>query len=158
MPKFTNEDVMIVECIEPLDITGSAKDGNYVSLKNAGHVTIVINTGAWAGGTSAVTINQATAVAGTSEKALGFSVMYTNDGAATASALTSTTVGSNTFNLDTANSMYVIEIPADTLDADNDFDCIQLALASPGSNADLVSATYVLSYTSHLGDTAALSD
>jgi hypothetical protein len=158
MPKVTNEDVMIVEAIEPLNITGSAKDANYQSLKNSSHATIIINTGAWAGGTSAVTINQATAVAGTSEKALTFSDMYTNDGSTGAAVLTKTTVSSNTFNLDTANSMYVIEVAADTLDADGDFDCIQLALASPGSNADFVSATYILSGTRHLGDTAPLSD
>jgi hypothetical protein len=158
MPKVTNENVMIVEAIEPLDITGAAKDGNYISCKGASHVTIVINTGAWAGGTSAVTLNQATDVSETSEKALAFSVMYTNDGATTASALTKTTVTSNTFNLDTANSMYIIEVDMDTLDADNNFDCIQLALGTPGSNADLVSATYVMSQTRWMGDNTPLSD
>ena len=156
--RVTNENVIIVEGIEPLNITGSAKDGNYASLKHAGHVTIVIQTGAWAGGTSALTLNQATAVAGTSEKALAFSFMYTNDGAVGATALTKTAVTSNTFNLDTANSMYVIEIETDSLDIDNGFDCVQLALATPGSNNDYVSASYVLSQARFMNPSDELTD
>ena len=139
-----NQEVKIVEAIAPIDTTGAAQTANHVSLKGYDHCTIIINTGAWAGGTSAVTLQQSTVVAGTDDKALGFSYMYTNDGAATTDTLTKTTVTSNTFNLDTANSMYVIEVPAASLDTDNNFDCIELNTASPGANADLVSATYIL--------------
>lgn len=157
---LTNESVMLVEAIAPIDTTGAAQTGNMISCKNAQHVTIVINSGAWAGGTAAVTVEQATDVtdsAGTS-KAVAFSYMYTNDGAATASALTKTTVTSNTFNVDTANSMYVIEIPVDTLDVDGGYDCLQVLTASPGGNADLIQATYIMSGTRHLGDNVPLSN
>lgn len=158
MPRITNEDVMIVEAIAPIDATGSAHTGNHISMKNASHVTIIIQTGAWAAGTSAVTLQQSTVVAGTDDKALGFSWMWTNDGATGAAALTKTAVTANTFNLDTALSMYVIEIDADMLDVDNGFDCIELNLATPGANADLVSACYILSGTRYEGDTTPLSN
>lgn len=151
-----NQEVKIVEAIAPINTTGAAQTANHISLKNYDHCTIVINTGAWAGGTSAVTVQQSTVVAGTDDKSLAFTEYYTNDGAATTDTLTKTTC-SSTFNLDTANSMYVIEIPAASLDTDNNFDCIELNTASPGSNNDYVSATYILwkgRYKSDSGPTA----
>lgn len=132
----------IVEALPPKDHTGSAYDANYVSLKGYGWCTIVIQTGAWAGGTAAITLNKATDVSATGETTASFAYMYTNDGASTTDTLTKTAVTSDTFNLDTANSMYIIEIDPDSLGA---YDCIQLAVASPGANADLVSALYILS-------------
>ena len=139
-----NQVVKIVEGFPPIDTTGAAQTANHVSLKGYDHCTIIINTGAWAGGNAAVTVQQSTVVAGTDDKALGFSYMYTNDGAATTDTLTKTAVTSNTFNVDTAASMYIIEIPASTLDTENNFDCIELNTASPGANADLISCTYIL--------------
>ena len=139
-----NEIVKIVEAIAPINTTGAAQAANHISLKNYDHCTIVINTGAWAGGTAAVTVEQSTVVAGTDDKALAFSWMYTNATAPTTDTLTKTAVTANTFNLSVAASMYVIEIPAASLDTDNNFDCIELNTASPGANADLISATYIL--------------
>ena len=143
-----NYEVTFVEAIAPQNITGTAVDANYISMKGYDHCTIVINTGAWAGGTSAVTINRATDVSATSEDAGGvsFDYMWTNDGATSLSALTKTAVTADTFNLDTANAMYVIEIPAASIKGSSttEYDCIQLALATPGGNNDYVSATYVL--------------
>ena len=136
------EKCKLVEALPPKDHTGAAVDGNYISLKGYGWCTIVIQTGAWAGGTAAITINKATAVAGTGETTATFTEMYTNEGAATTDTLTATAVSSNTFNLDTANSMYVIELDPASL---GEYDCIQLAVATPGANADLVSALYILS-------------
>ena len=137
------EKVKIVEAIAPIDTTGAAQTANHVSLKGYDHCTIIINSGAWAGGTSAVTVEQSTVVAGTDDKSLAFTEYYTNDGAPTTDTLTKTTC-SSTFNVDTAASMYVIEIPADSLDVDNGFDCIELNTATPGANADLIQATYIL--------------
>ena len=158
--KITNESVMIVEGFAPIDTVSAAQTGNMISLKNAAHVTIIINTGSWAGGTSAVTLEQATDVtdSASSSKALGFSWMWTNDGAATASSLTKTAVTANTFTADTAAQMYVIEVDADTLDVDNGYDCLQVLTATPGANADLISATYILSGTRYGGDTTPLSN
>lgn len=129
----------------PIDTTGAAVTGDYVSMKGFDHLTIIISQGAWAGGTPAVTLKQATAVAGTSAKALGFSWRWTKV-ALTGTTYTKTAVTSDTFNLpSTANTINVIEIDAASLDSDGGFDCVGVDIASPGANADLIAVTYILS-------------
>jgi hypothetical protein len=128
---------------EPKNYTGAAMADKYVSLKNYKRLTIIINTGAWAAGTAAVTLKQATAVAGTGAKALAFTKQF-NDVVADG-ALVETAVVANTFNLDTANKLWVIEVDADSLDMANGFTSVTAAIASPGANADFYSVEYVLS-------------
>jgi len=117
----------------------------YVSLKGYDHLTIVIQTGAWAGGTAAVSLLEATNVSAGSATALGMDYMWTDDAAA--GTLVKTAVTSDTFNLDTANSLYIIEIDAEELDVDSSKDCVSLVVATPGANADLYSVLYILSGT-----------
>jgi hypothetical protein len=159
MPKITNEDVAVVNVVPPIDANDAALTGDWVSMKNAGHATIIINCGAGWGSAGAVTLTQATAVAGTGTKALAFSYMWTNVADITASTLVKTAVTSNTFNLSTsaAGSIYIIEVEADTLDADNDFDVLGFSLADPGA-AGLVSVTTILSSTRFLNLPDALVD
>lgn len=105
-------------------------DCDYVSLKGYDRCTIVIavdNATTVTGG--AITLKQATAVAGTSEKALAFTTMMANTDAAAGDTLTATAVTSNTFTTDTTdnkNLLYVIEVKADDLDVANGFDCIRV--------------------------------
>lgn len=127
---------------EPKNYTGAANTVQYVSMKLYGRLMILIQTGAWAGSTAAVTLSQATAVAGTSAKALAFAEMWVNTAAAP-DTFTKTAVVSSTFNLDTANLLYVIEVDANQLDNANSFDCVGVSIASPGSNADLYGAVYL---------------
>lgn len=129
----------------PIDTTGAAVTGDYVSMKGFDHLTIIISQGAWAGGTPAVTLKQASDVAGTGEKALSFAWRWTKV-ALTGTTYTKTAVTSDTFNLPaTANTINVLEIDAASLDGDGGFDCVRLAIATPGANADLIAATYILS-------------
>ncbi len=130
--------------ILPKDTTGAAQVGDYISLKNYQHVTIVILQGAWAAGTSAVTLVQATDVAASGEKALAFTKRWTKVGV-TGTTFVETAVTANTFDLpNVANTINVLEIDADMLDVTNGFDCLALKTASPGANADLVTALYIL--------------
>lgn len=105
-------------------------DCDYVSMKNFDRCTIVIsvdNATTVTGG--AITLKQATAVAGTSEKALAFDKMYANTDVAAGDTLTETAVTSNTFTTDTTdnkNLMYVIEVKAEDLDVANGFDCLRV--------------------------------
>lgn len=105
-------------------------DCDYVSLKNFDRCTIVLsvdNATTVTGG--AITLKQATAVAGTSEKALAFSTMLANTDCAAGDTLTETAVTSNTFTTDTTdnkNLMYVIEVKAEDLDVANGFDCLRV--------------------------------
>jgi len=128
---------------EPKSYSGAASTDKYVSLKNYKRLTAIIQTGAWAGGTAAVTLKQATAVAGTSAKALSFAKQF-ND-VTTSGTLVETAVSSDTFTIGTANKVYVIEIDAEQLDVNNGFDCVAVDIASPGANADFYGVTYILS-------------
>ena len=100
----------------PLDHNASAMTAEYVSLKGYDHLTIVIQVGAWAGGTAAVSLLEATDVAASGAQALNMDNMWT-DVAATGT-LVKTAVTADTFNLSTASvgKQYIIEI-----DANDDF-------------------------------------
>lgn len=112
----------------------SSSTPDYVSLKNALRCTVILtvsNTTAVTG--SAITLKQATAVAGTSEKALAFSTVRQNIDTGASDTLTEATVSSNTFTTDSTNSknlMYVIDVDPATLDVTNGFDCIRLGTAN----------------------------
>lgn len=109
-------------------------DCDYVSLKGYERATIVIavdNATTVTGG--AVTLKQATAVAGTSEKALSFASYFANTDTAAGDTLTETTATSNTFTTDTTdnkNLLYVIEVNAADLDVANGFDCLRVDVLS----------------------------
>lgn len=117
----------IVQGLAP--ITPSTSTPDYVSLKNGHHLTVVIavdNATTVTG--SAITLKQATDVAGTGEKALSFTKMYQNIDTASADLLAETAVSSDTFTTDStdnSNLIYVIEVPADSLDVDGGFDCVR---------------------------------
>jgi hypothetical protein len=127
---------------EPKNYTGAAMADAYVSLKNYGTLTIKISTGAWAGGTAAVTLTQATAVAGTGAKAIAFTDYW--DDVTTTGTLVKKAAVSNTFNLATANKSYVIHVDDRMLDVAGGFDCVTLAIASPGANNDFYNVEYIL--------------
>ena len=105
-------------------------DCDYVSMKGYDRLTIVIavdNATTVTGG--AITLKQATAVAGTSEKALAFTKMLADIDVAAGDSLTETAVTSNTFTTDTTdnkNLLYVIELKAEDLDVANGFDCVRV--------------------------------
>lgn len=138
------EQAKLVQAVEWKNWTGAAATGDYVSLKGYDHCTIVIVVGAFAGGTAAVTINQATTVAAAGAKALGFTEMWWNTDTTATDTLVRTAVVANTFNLAAANEHFVIEVPAASLDLAGNFDCLSLAIASPGANADYYGAVYLL--------------
>lgn len=122
---------------QPKDYTGAALATKWVSLKNYSRIAFEILLGAWAGGTAAVTLQQAQAIAGTGAKALAFTE-YTLKTAADDKG-TVVAVTGNTFDLDTtfATDFVIIEVNAIDLDQANGFDVVRLAIASPGVNADV---------------------
>lgn len=79
---------------------------------------------------SAITLKQATAVAGTGEKAVSFTKAYrTLDVAANGDTLSEFAVASDTFTTENTNSknhVYAIEVTPDMLDADNGFDVVRV--------------------------------
>jgi len=144
----------IIPAIQPLDLQ-TARTGDYVSLKNARHVDIVIYKGVGTDGDDPViTVTQAQDVAGTAVKNLAVVTQYWEKEAATDLTGTGTwTRVTQTASQDVAPgdpsaqyaAMYVIPIDADQLDVDNGFDCIKVAVADTGTNAQLGCAFYILS-------------
>lgn len=127
-------------------ITPSTSTPDYVSLKGYDGMVayIVVDNGNTVTG-SAITLKQATAVAGTSEKALAFATMYANIDTGAASALTLTTVTSDTFTTDTTNAknlLYVIDVPIASLDIANGFDCVRVGTGDAANT--VVAVLYVL--------------
>lgn len=143
----------ILWAAEPKNYTGAAMAAKWVSLKNYQWMTIIIQTGAWAAGTAAVTLSQATAVAGTGSKALAFSIPFQWNDEATSGTLVKTAVVSDTFTIGTANKIYVIEVNPASLDVAGGFDCVTLAIASPGVNADFYGVQYILGSARYAADT-----
>ncbi len=128
-PRLIDHVKTVMGCA-PAALTSTAGDGDYVSLKNFAKLRItlaVLNGATVTGGT--ITLKQASAVAGTGEKALSFSKMFANLDCAAGDTMTETAVTSDTFTTNTTNSkqlLYVIEVDASSLDIANGFDCVRI--------------------------------
>lgn len=140
MEKFI-EKAFLEYGVLPKNITGAAQTGQCVSMKNYEKIGFLIQAGAWAGGASAFTLEQCTAVAGTGAKAQAFTKYWKKSDTGEWAEQVAT---SNTFDVDTANYSYYVEIKASEMDVANGFDCIRAKLASPGANNDFVSVLYAL--------------
>lgn len=125
-----DEQAYTVVAAAGLLLTSTLGDTTYVSLKGYQRCQIIISI---ADGTtvtgSTITLKQATAVAGTSEKALAFTRMLANTDYAASKTMTETAVTSNTFTTQTTNSkdsLYIIDVDASDLDVANGFDCLRV--------------------------------
>jgi hypothetical protein len=107
-------------------------------------VTWLIQTGAWAGGTAAVTLKQATSDGGSSA-AVTFTKYWTVAG----DTVTAATAASNTFNLSAASTLYIVECTPEMLTRASSYDWVKLAVASPGNNADYYSVTALVEGLRH---------
>ncbi len=142
------ENAKLINAFVPLNITGSAQTSSWIALTFWRRVCFLIMGGAWAGGTPAVTLNQAQDNAGTGSKALAFTRYFLFD-TTTLDKPVETAVTSNTYNLAAqANQTNAIEVHAQDLDIANGFNHVQLAVASPGANADLL-AIAAIAYDSN---------
>jgi hypothetical protein len=112
----------------------STSTTKWVSLKGYNHLAVIVSfTNSTTVTGSAITLSQATAVAGTSAKALAFTTYYALLDDSSSSTLTLTTASGNTFTTSAVNSKsgyYIIEIDADSLDLANGFTAVQVALAT----------------------------
>ena len=127
-------------------VVPSSSTPDYVSLKDCTHLTAIISVkNATTVTGSAITLKQATAVAGTSEKELAFSKVWANTDVGASDALVETAVTSNTFTTNSTNSkelLYVLEVDAADLDTNAGFDCVRVGTGN--ATAATVSVTYLL--------------
>lgn len=115
-------------------VTPSTSASDIISLKNASSVTVVIQgVNATTVTGSAITLSQATDVSGTAAKALSFDTVWRNIDCAAADGFAKAAVTSDTFTTTAVNSkqyIYVIEVPAESLDTSNAFDCLRVNCAT----------------------------
>lgn len=139
-----HEQAKIITGLAPILPSSSTPD--YVCMKGYTRCSIIIlvdNNTTVTG--SAITVKQATAVAGTGEKAVSVAEMFENTDTAAGSALTATAVTSNTFTTDATNAknlMYVVDVGIEDLDLANGFDCLRAGTGN--ATAAIVSVCYVL--------------
>jgi hypothetical protein len=152
------EAAKVVKAFGPVDTTGAGQDGAWVSLKDYRRLAVVLSTGAWAGGNAAVTLEQAQDAAGTGAKALAFDkyVEVFNNASTPKDAASEVAVSNNTYNLTGANKVHVIEVRTGDLDINNGFKFVRVRTASPGANADLIAAHYLLYKGGHVAKPANL--
>jgi hypothetical protein len=146
MQGFLIENAAIVCGAVPIDCNGVGVTGKWVNFKHYRRAEIIIQQGAWAGGTAAVTLNQGKTNTGGSTKSLSFTRYFKSTGLSTTTdAPVTTAVTSDTFSLTAvANIISVIPIHCDDLDKANGFLYFNCVVATPGSNADLISIHYIL--------------
>lgn len=145
MKSYMMDLVKVVEAIKP-QTGGSARSGDWVSLKNWHHLTILVQIAMGNAATTAITVDKATDVSGTGESAgitlanayripVGASASDTPTKLASGASITSAATGSG-------SEIYAIEIDPAELGAG--FDCVELELGASNA-ANLVSALYILS-------------
>ncbi len=138
------EDCKVVEALTPAaDAAGRA--GDWVSLKTSGRCFIVFHCDQGNAATIAVTVQQATDVAGTSAKAITATVpIWANEDCATSDTLVAQTAAvSFTTSAAVKHKQVIFMIDPSTLDIVNGFDCIKV-LTGASNAANITSAQYYL--------------
>jgi hypothetical protein len=138
--KAGEQDVVIVAA-NGLLLASTVGDGAFVSLKNfaRAEIDIIINDGTTITAGD-ITLEQATAIAGTNNKPLGFSTVKKAVDLGASQALVAAAVSSDTFKTQTVNSKksrYVIDVTPDMLDIAGGFDCFRLDGANHASTSPL---------------------
>jgi len=131
-----------VEAIPPAT-NGSALAGDYISLKNVSHVTAVVHITQGNAAPCAITIEQATAVAGTNSKVITEAVpIFANQDCAASDLIVEQTKAVNfTTSATLKHKIVVFEIDPATLDTNNGFDCLTVKVGASNA-ANIVSAQY----------------
>ena len=156
------EQHQIIEGFPAVDLSDGANTGDWVSLKNYKHVTIIFRSGLGSAGQDPVlTVLQATDVSGAGSKALNIvtsPVQVFKKQAATSLASVgqwsdaSGDVTTNTLtNLTSAEQscLWILEFDGAQLDVDADFDCISCTIADVGAGAQPGDLLYILSEPRH---------
>jgi hypothetical protein len=141
--RFVDQDLKITALTPGVPSGATPK---WVSLKGYHSVQIMIkflNTTTVTG--SAITLNQATAVAGTGSKALAFTTMFAVADSSAGVIPAQVAVVSNTFTTSAVNSKsgwYFIEVRSTDLDMKNGFDCLQVGVGN--ATASTIDVLYTL--------------
>ena len=147
----------IIEGFPAVDLSTGANEGDYVSLKNAGHVVVLFGSGVGtAGDDPMLTIQQAKDNGGTGAKALnvvkGPVQAWKKQAASNLSGISKWADASGNASTNTLtnamsaeqSALWVVEFDADQLDVDGGFDHIRATVADVGDNAQPGFLLYIL--------------
>lgn len=137
----------VVDAFGACVTTNGAATGDWVSVKNASQVTIVVQLTQAVGHATLVTVQQASAVAGTGAKVLtNAAFVWSNeDVAATDTLVRGTDAKNYTVTADVKKKMIVFQIdPAICMDINNGFDCLNVITADSSQATNFVAGTYLL--------------
>lgn len=138
------ENFTVVTALNPAT-DAAGRTSNYFSLKHAKKATFIVDVTQGNAATVAITLNQATTVAGGSAKAITAvqRLWVTEDVSTTVVPTQATSAASYTTGAALATKKVIIEIDPTTLDVAGGFDCV--AITTGASNvANLTAATLVL--------------
>ena len=159
------ENNQIVAAIIPIDLAAGANNGDWVSMKNHRHLTVIFYAAAGTAGDDPIfKLQQATAVAGTAAKDLLFDTIYVKSGTLTSvGTFTKVTQTAATTYTDATHAeiqkIYVVELDAEDLDVANGFDCVQLSVADVGAGgAQIGCGLYILSNPRYAPPVSAIVD
>ncbi|MCP3927256.1 MAG: hypothetical protein GY714_32255 [Desulfobacterales bacterium] len=141
---FYPEESPPIEAIKP-QAGGSALEGDFVTLKNAGMAYVECHLNQANAATIKLTIEQAKDVSGTDTKAIEKVVpIYTNEDCSVGDGLTQQTDAVDfTTSADLSGKIVVFQVDPRSLDINNGFCCIRVN--AEGSNAaNIISARYIL--------------
>ncbi|MBU2548370.1 MAG: hypothetical protein KKB20_08180 [Proteobacteria bacterium] len=138
------EQAKMIEALEPA-ADAAGRTGAYVSLKNAGRAFVVVHIDQGNAATVALTVEQATAVAGTGSKALtnNAPIWANQDCAAGDTLVRQTDAKSFTTSAAVKHKMVVFQIDPASLDVANGFDCITVK-SGASNEANITQALYIL--------------
>lgn len=136
----------------PIDLANAAGLATpYISMKNYSRATILLHKAA--GGAAeapTITLDQATAVAGTGSKALAsITRIHKKESAADLETIATWTVVTQTAAATflagvQLEGLYSIDVKADDLDVDNGYDCFRATIADVGATAQIGSLLCIL--------------
>lgn len=152
------ENNKVVEAIAHNTNSG-ALAGDYISMKHVAHVTVLVHIVQGSATPVNLTVNQATAVAGTGAKALAKEAPIWANLDCEASDIMVRQTDAVDFSTGAAlkHKIIAFEIDAALLDVDNNFDCIQVS-AGASSVDNIVSAVYVCHGVRHGVGTPVITD
>lgn len=167
--RVLGEEANLTIGIVPIDLAAGANAGKFVSMKGYGylHIIIVKEAGATAEG-PIWKLEQATAVAGTSAKALGIKHgIYSKNLADVSTVAAFTKLAPSGTDLDThdmsaagdTQAIIAISVKAEDLDHENGFDCVGLKCADTGATTgQLGTVLYMLTDARYLPGMSAIAD
>lgn len=151
MNQHATEKMQIASGFVPVNLATASNPGDWVSMKNFLRCAVVVFKAAGtAGDDPTITLEQATAVAGTGAKALNFTRIDAKRGAdllAIGQFTKTEQAAGNTFTSDTLaeeQAIIVIDVKAEDLDIDNGFDCIRATVSDVGTNSQIGAMLYIL--------------